>query len=177
MSGLSNYEISAMKRLIKWQDEAARQENLVIRGINLFEDWRIGVKRFMKEKLAVDVNVVNVRKNGSVYVIKFERKVDRDIVLQNKYKLKRSKFFIELDMNYEEKKRQENLSKWVKEKKLNGWQIKSSLGGFWMNERWYKWLGEEAAENVCENEEKIDNNNGYNRFTEKNFQKGPEEVY
>ena len=58
MGGLSNYDISAMKRLIKWQDEAARQENLVIRGIKLFGDWKVGVKRFIKENLAVDVNIV-----------------------------------------------------------------------------------------------------------------------
>ena len=139
---LSDREIARMKKMVNEQDKIERRNNIVIRGVeptgeNLenLKDW---VENFVKEKLDIAIKVVNARMSGRVIVAKIEGE-GKEEIMRNKSKLRGTRIFIENDLNIEDRRKQEEIHRWVKEKKGEGWNVKSGTGKVFFKGVWRKW--------------------------------------
>ncbi|XP_024888803.1 uncharacterized protein LOC112465472 [Temnothorax curvispinosus] len=145
--GLSDIEVGKLKRWMKDKEKEDRRNNVVIRGINLEQerDWKEWAQNFLRDKLGVRCKVINVRKSGTVTVVKLEEE-DKKEVMRNKYKLKGGNIFIENDLTWEERKVQEEIYRWVKVQKSNGVDVKAGYARVRINGVWKSW--EEVSRNL-----------------------------
>jgi len=93
----------------------------------------------IKNKLGVECIVSEVRKSGPVIVARIEGEEGKREIMRNKFKLKGEKLFIENDLSYEERKMQEKLSRWAKEKKAGGTEVKVGRGRLRIGGKWITW--------------------------------------
>lgn len=100
---------------------------------------------FFKEKLEFDGKVETAWISGKVVVAKLGREIKTE-VMKKKSKLAGSRIFIENDLNYGERKRQEEIYARVKEKWENGLAIRSGQGKILFKGKWYKWEDKEELE-------------------------------
>lgn len=59
--------------------------------------------------------------------------------ISNKNKLKGEKIFIENDLSWEERKIQEKMNRWVREKREKRFQVRIGLGRIRIGEIWRAW--------------------------------------
>jgi len=97
------------------------------------------MREFLKSKLGVECEISVVRRSGPVMVVKIEGEVGKREVMKNKHKLKRGNVYIENDLSYEERKIQEYLNRWAKEKRKEGFTVKVRRGGAKIGGRWASW--------------------------------------
>lgn len=119
---LSEREIKLMKRVVNERDRRERENNLVIKGWRCQEsDLMEGVKNFFKEKIGFEGKVEAAWISGGVTVVKVgsQEKVE---IMKRKSKLAGSRIFIENDLAFEDRKRQEDIHRWVREKKEKGYR-------------------------------------------------------
>lgn len=96
------------------------------------------MQNFLLEKLDVKCTVGNVRKSGAVIIVKLEYEDKREVI-RNKYKLKGGNVFIENDLTYEERKVQEEMYKWAKEKRSKGEDVKVGYARVRIKGIWKPW--------------------------------------
>ena len=131
-----------MKRIVADQDRKERQENIVIKGARIEgEDMAGWAKEFLKEKVGVEVEIQNARKSGNVVILKLGSMAQKNEVMKNKSKLVGSRIFIENDLPLEVRKEQEEIQRWVKEKKELGMDVRTGRGKVAYNGYWWG-LGE-----------------------------------
>jgi len=103
------------------------------------ERGREWVKGWIREKLGVECVVKEVRRSGPVYVVKIEGEEGKKEIMRNKYKLKGGKEYIENDLTFEERKIQEKMNRWAKDKRTGGAEVKVGRGKIKMGGRWIAW--------------------------------------
>jgi len=59
--------------------------------------------------------------------------------MRNKYKLKGERIFMENDLTYEERKVQEKMGRWAREKRAGGMEVKVRRGRLKIGSRWVTW--------------------------------------
>lgn len=67
------------------------------------------------------------RNSGPVIVAKFENEEKKKEVMRNKNKLKEDNIFIENDLSWEERKQQEKINRWAREKRGKEVEVKIGL--------------------------------------------------
>jgi len=132
---LSSKEVEKIRKWVGEKERINRKENIVLKEIRMPEDiekeedkrieW---VKELIKRKLAIDCRISEVRKSGPVIIAKMESEEGKKEIMKRKGKLKGDSLFIENDLNFEERKVQEKLSRWAKEKRSKGMEIKIGKG-------------------------------------------------
>lgn len=175
-SRFSDREVVRLKRWVTEKDREERRKNIVIEGIKMpkelegdkksGEKW---IEELIKIKLGVDMKTKGYRVSGTVVVVKLENEDNKKEIMSNKNKLKGERIFIENDLNWEERKIQEKMNRWVREKREKGFQVKIGLGRIRIGGIWRAWSD-------IEREEEKDRRKGKKRRKEKFWisQKGNE---
>lgn len=147
---ISEREIKIMKRVVSERDRRDRENNVVIKGWRCQEkDLRAGVEKFFKEKIDFNGEVEAVWSSGGVIVARVGRE-EKIEIMKRKSKLVGTRIFIENDLSYEERKRQEEIHKWVKEMREKGFKVKTGQGRVMIEENWYRWDEKERIEaEIC----------------------------
>ena len=139
-SNFSQIEMKQMKILLNDKDKSERKDNIIIKGVQMKNENIINeVTEFLKNKLEVDVSVASAWQRGKLVVAKiktFEQKME---IMKNKNKLVGTKIFIENDLTFDERKRQEEIINWVKIQKNKGTNIKIGYGKVRIGTKWIKW--------------------------------------
>ena len=147
---LSDKELVKMKRIVNEQNRNERRNNIVIRGVEpIGENIKEWVENFSSLKLEVNVKIEFAKVSGRVIIAKVEGERKGEI-MRNKSKLKGTRIYIENDLNIEDRKRQEELHRWVKEKKEEGWNVKPGTGRVFCKGVWRKWEGKDEIEREME---------------------------
>lgn len=85
---------------------------LVIKGVKLEgrmkKKW---VQNFIEKKIDVETKVLNCRKSGMMIIAKIENEKKKRELMYNKSKLKGEKIYIDYNLTWEERKRQEEIRK------------------------------------------------------------------
>ena len=97
------------------------------------------VERLLREKLDIPAEVKSAWVRGKEVVARLISLKYKEKVMRNKSKLASSKIFIENFRNFDERKRQDEINAWVREKKEHGIQLKAGFGKIFYNNVWYKW--------------------------------------
>lgn len=168
-SSLSNHEVIKMKRLLAEKEKKENKDVIVIRGLTCDErkcQIREMVENFIKNKIEVEVEVKSVWCRGKVILARLKSGEDKERVMNNKNKLAGSRVFIDNYRNFEERKRQDEIYTWVKEKKEKGWQVKIGFGKIFYKNSWVKWEDREAlVKRILEEE-------GKDKLSEKEVERG-----
>ncbi|XP_070163512.1 golgin subfamily A member 6-like protein 22 [Polyergus mexicanus] len=139
---LSSKEIERLKRMVTEKERAERRNNIVIKGIDVKEldkDRREWAKDFLKSRLGVACGIISVRISGPVIIVKIDKEEDKKWVMRNKNRLKGGKIFIENDLTWEERKRQERIGRWVKEQRSKGEDVKAGYARVRIKGVWKTW--------------------------------------
>lgn len=100
------------------------------------DDVKVWTQNFVKDKLGIQVNIVQAWITGKVIVAKVERVEEKVLIMRNKNKLAGTKIFIEYDLSFEDKKTQEEIGKWVKEMREKGLSVKIGSRKILINNVW-----------------------------------------
>ncbi|KYN09549.1 hypothetical protein ALC57_18336 [Trachymyrmex cornetzi] len=158
---LSGKEIGAIRKLMGEKEREERKCNIVIKGFNWegnkeTEKGRERAKEFIKEKIRVDTEVVSWRMSGPVAIIKVGSEEMKREIMINKYKLRGGKVFFENDLNFEERRTQSMINRWVKAQENRRGDIKIGYGRVKIRGIWKDWKEIEREE---EKRKKENNNN------------------
>lgn len=149
---LSEREVARVKRFVNEEDRKDRKDNIVIRGIKPDrEDLKKWVGDFVGIKLGLKVNVDSAWKSWPVVVAKVSRE-DKEEIMRKKSKLRGTSVYIENDLSLEDRWRQEEINKWVKGKKAEGWMVKQGQGKVCFKGTWIRWENREDIEREMKNE-------------------------
>lgn len=138
---LSEREVWRMKKMVSEQDRKERQNNIAIKGASIERgtDVKSWVTQFVDQNVGVKADVVKAWQNGVVIIAKLGSWEQKSAVMKGKSRLKGTTIYIENDMSYDERKKQELIIKWVKEKKAEGIEVKVGQGRVRINGEWKKW--------------------------------------
>lgn len=103
----------------------------MIKGLQIDKEGKEGniwLQEFIKEKLEVESKIISSHRSGPVVVVRSEGEEKKKEIMKNKSKLKGHRIFIENDLSWEERKVQERINRWVKEKRSKGSDVKISFG-------------------------------------------------
>ncbi|EZA53829.1 hypothetical protein X777_06703 [Ooceraea biroi] len=103
------------------------------------ENWQNRVQELLWEKLKVQCRVGYIRKSGQVLIVKIESEEEKQDILANKNRLKGDRIFVEHDLTWEERKRQEEIKKWAIEQRYKGKEIKIGFGKVRVEGKWIWW--------------------------------------
>jgi len=149
--------VGKIKKWVSEKERLDRKENIVLKGIKMPEDiekekdkWIEWVKELINRKLEIDCRINEVRKSGPVIIVKLESEEGKKEIMKRKGKLKGDSLFIENDLSFEERKVQEKLSRWAKEKRSKGIEIKISRGTARYSGKWVTWEEIEREERARE---------------------------
>lgn len=82
---LNEREIDKIRRIVKEKEKEERKNNIVIKGIIAeIMVTKEGVEKFIKEKIKLEVKVINYRKNGNVIIATLERREMKKKVMKYK---------------------------------------------------------------------------------------------
>jgi len=160
------------------REREGRKENVVIRGVEMPEEvtsekkkrieW---VKGLIRNKIGVECEISDVKKCGPVIVVRIVGEEGKKKVMSNKYKLKGGNVFIENDLSYEERKVQEKMNRWAREKRAEGVEVKVGRGRLRLRGKWIGWEEIEREEREKREEELV------RRGEERERKEGREEDY
>lgn len=154
---LSGRDVARMKKFVDEQDRKERANNIVIRGIKPDkEDLITWVREFIGFKLGIKAQIESAWKSGPVVVARVGRK-EKEEIMKNKKKLVGTDIYIENDLSLDDRKKQEEINRWVKEKRREGWNIRQGTGKVWFKGVWTKWECREEIEIDMEKERKKNN--------------------
>lgn len=149
-SAFSEREIAKIKKLTLDQDRKERSCNIVIRGARVsatdMKELKKWVYDFLKDRLEVEAEVSYAKMNGNVVVARLGSPEVKGMVMKNKMKLKGCDIFIENDLCYEDRKTQQQIASWVRDKKQAGLDIRMGQGAVKINGVWKKWQDIEREE-------------------------------
>jgi len=173
VSNLSTREVNKIKNWISDKEKEERKNNIVIKGMkelyrvkDLVKDNKEWVKNFIKRKMNVDCNVVHSRINRNVIIARLGSVEEKREVMVNKYKLKGEEIFIENDLTWEERKVQERISKWSREMRNKGNEVKIGFGKVRVNGVWRYWR--EIENEIGNDKGERGNRRGVEEVTERN---------
>lgn len=142
---LSDAEVIKMKKMMRENERKDRERNIVVKGESVAKENLNGwMKELFNDRLGVEVKIESVWKSGSVLVVKLGSVDDKRKIMMNKGKLVGSRIYIENDLSYEDRKRQEEIARWVKKRKEEGKLVKIGLGKIYVDRRWIRWEDKEA---------------------------------
>jgi len=143
---LSNREVDKIRKMVTEKEREERRCNIVLRGVDIPEEMerergrgKEWLKELIKNKVGVECEVREIRKSGPVIVAKIEGEEKKREIMKNKYKLKGDRMFIENDLTYEERKVQEKIGRWAREKRAGGIIVKIGRGRVKIGSRWIAW--------------------------------------
>lgn len=131
-------EVNIIKRMVLEQEKRERKNNIVIKGVKI--EGRVGkewVQNFIKEKIRVETKILDCRKSETVIIAKIENEEKKREIMYNKNRLRGERIYIEHDLVWEERKRQEKIGKRAK-KREKGKDVKVGFGRVMMNRVWRK---------------------------------------
>lgn len=99
------------------------------------------------------VNIEKCRVSGRIIIVVLGNEEEKKEVMSRKNRLKGDKIFIENDLTWEERKTQERINKWAKEKKSEGGDIKIGIKKVRINGVWKFWDNMEKEGKEKEREE------------------------
>lgn len=137
--GLSIMEMKVIKKIITDKGREARKCNIVIKSREILKEDENGkewLERFIKEKIKIECKIVECRSSGPVLVAKVESEKKKKEVMMNKNRLKGGNIFIENDLSWEERKIQEKINSWARERRREGVKIKVEYGKVMVADRW-----------------------------------------
>jgi len=159
---LSSREVERVRKWVNEREREGRKENVVIRGVEMPEEvtsekkrrieW---VKGLIRNKIGVECEISDVKKSGPVIVVRIVGEEGKKKVMSNKYKLKGGNMFIENDLSYEERKVQEKMNRWAKEKRAEGVEVKVGRGRLRLRGKWIGWEEIEREEREKRKEELV----------------------
>lgn len=117
-----------------------------VRKTTVIKGWRVGegnlkenFEKFLREKIDYKALIETAWKSDAVVVAKVNRECKIEIMKKRKGLLAGIRIFIEKDLFYEERKRQELLNKWVKEEREESMNVRIGRGRIVYEDLWYKW--------------------------------------
>lgn len=138
-------------RKLEWKVESnerqRKRKNLIMRGVDTSEN-EDKVKERVREVLGIIQEGIipevvkvcgRVAKEGRV-LIKFKSEEDRNIMRENRHKLKGRKERVEKDLTWWERRTQWELRKLAAELEREGNSVKVMLGMIWIDGKWWKWM-------------------------------------
>lgn len=128
---LSERKVKYIRKWVVDKEKEERKCNIVIKDKTSWKEGENGkewVESFIKEKLGVQCKVTECRNSGFVIVAKIENEEKKKEVMRNKNKLKGDNIFIENDLSWEERRLQERINRWAREKRMKGVEVKIGLG-------------------------------------------------
>ncbi|KYN18391.1 Lysosomal aspartic protease [Trachymyrmex cornetzi] len=147
---LSTREVGKLRKWMSDKDKSERKNNIVLKGVDIDkvrtemkeggkEDWVEWIGNFMREKVGISGGIVGGRVSGRVIIATLENeKVKRDI-MGNKYKFKGEQVYVENDLSWEERKIQEQINRWAKERRGKGEDIKIARDKVRIEGKWIYW--------------------------------------
>jgi len=121
---------------IRVEGRQNRETNEIEKEKKRGREW---IKELIKNKLRVECEVREVKRSEPVIVAKIEGEEGKKEIMKNKFKLKEERMFIENDLTYEERKVQEKMGRWTREKKAGGIEMKVGRGRLKIGSRWVTW--------------------------------------
>lgn len=103
----------------------------MIKGIDKIDDikdvkeW---TQKFLREELDVKGEVIQCRRSNKVLIAKLGKEEEKKEIMIRKNKLKGSKIYIENDLTWDERKKQEKINEWAWQRRKEGEQIKIGKG-------------------------------------------------
>lgn len=97
------------------------------------------IEKWLKQKVDVECKVTNCRQSGTVTIAKIESEEKKREIMRKKYKLRGEKFYIENDLSWEERRTQEQITRWAKGQRAKGEEIKVGFGRIRIKGRWKSW--------------------------------------
>ncbi|RLU26458.1 hypothetical protein DMN91_000253 [Ooceraea biroi] len=122
------------------------RKNIIVRGMSTegtLEECTIRIQTLLRDKLKVDSKVWQVRRSGRVLIARLEMKRK---VMKSKSKLGTERVFIENDLTWEERRVQEEITRWAKDQRGKGMEIKVATGKVRVGEGVWKWWSEVKRE-------------------------------
>lgn len=160
---LSIREVGKLKRLVVEKEKQERKNNIVFKGIKLEKEDKIKkgegkewVEDFLRKNLDIDCKIESCRISGKVIIVKLGSEEEKKEAMRRKNRLKDRKgeqIYIENDLIWEERKIQERINKWVKEKKSKGEEVKIGIGKVKIKGLWKFWSDIEKEEERREERE------------------------
>lgn len=157
---ITERELKIMKRVAYEKDRSERENNVVLRG------WRSKggdlveeVKRFFAEKINFRGEVEAAWNSGGVTIARLGRE-EKIEVMKRKSKLAGTNIFIENDLSYDDRKKQEEIGLWIRERRELGWKLKIGQGRFMFEGKWFRWEGRDRADSVCKRFQTLNAENG-----------------
>ncbi|XP_058810337.1 uncharacterized protein LOC131675385 [Phymastichus coffea] len=170
--GFTDKEVTQMKKLLYNKDRIERACNIVVKGAqkeieeiekneneNLRNDFKGWVEKFLSIKLGIKLKIIHARVVGGrdrVIIAKLENEDDKRKIMTNKSKLKGSKIYIESDLSFEDRRKQEEIKKWCYDRRVKGWKVKIGVGRVCVNNQWIKWEDKESIRKIEYEEAKND---------------------
>lgn len=161
---LEDEEVGRIRKMIREKDRKDREKNIVIKGVRIENDnLKEGVKELLADRLGLQVRIDAAWKGGKVVIAMLESVDEKRKVMACKNKLAGSKVFIENDLGFEDRKRQEIIAKWVKLRREEGWVMKIGIGRVYVEGRWIRWEDKGALREIEEKrkkeKERVEENN------------------
>lgn len=169
---LSVREVSKIKKIIVDREKEEKKNNIVIKGIKKeatensnLKEW---VEKLLKNKLGKEYNLEYCRWSGSVILAKVKNIEEKIEIMKQKNKLKGEVIYIENDLTWEERRTQEKISKWAKEKRSRGIDVKVGFRKIRLNGNWKYWNEMESIiERDLEEKERKERVEGVNSVEDK----------
>lgn len=128
---LSDKKIEKVKKWINDKEKEERKNNIVIKGLELTGKLtNEEIEKFVRKEL----KVTRCRRSGR-YMTKLENEEMKRVIIGNKNRLKGKEIYIENDLSWEERKIQEEMNTWAKEKRKMG-MVKIGVGRVMIDSRW-----------------------------------------
>ena len=151
---LTEREVWRMKRLVNEQDKKERENNVVIKGLRAdVGKENEAVDELFIDKLDVKINIESVRTSGRILIVRLEKNEKAEI-MKRKSRLAGTRIYIENDLSFEDRKRQVEMYRWIKEKRELGWNIRAGQGRVLFNGIWRRWEENEIEKMEMEFEKK-----------------------
>ncbi|KAL7295740.1 hypothetical protein TKK_0011084 [Trichogramma kaykai] len=145
---LSQKEVVQMKRMVNEKDREERRMDIVIKGMKgVGANVKEEIEEMLKSKLDIKINLEAAWKSGQVIVGKCRQWEQKDMIMRKKSRLAGTTLYIENDLSYEERKKQEAIARLAKEQREKGKEIKIGVGRVCIEGKWLRW------ESVQEEEE------------------------
>ena len=146
-SVLSEGEIRQMKKFLNEKDKSDRRDNIVIKGLQLQGvDLKREIMNFIDSRLGIQIEIVAAWRRGRIFIVKLKDFDQKLLIMRNKNKLKDTTFFIENDLTWDERKKQEEMIRWAKVQREKGRRVTIGYGRLMLDGKWYKWDEIEAYE-------------------------------
>lgn len=109
--GLSGRDVEKLKKIVVYKEREERRDNIVIKEWGRMEEGKDSEKVIeeFKKKLGVDCKIMSCRKSGGIYIARVENEEKKKEIRRKKCvcELKGGNIFIEHDLSWEDRKRQE----------------------------------------------------------------------